>query len=231
MSFCADAWDRTAGTRDRIHRLPFVTTLGDGTLPLDRFVGYLVQDAHYLREYARVLATAAAKADVVEDLAFFARGAVTAVEVEAALHARRSAGAPDPGPSPTCTAYTSFLLATAQTDSYAELVAAVLPCYWLYSDVGTVLAERATTYAQSAAGLADHPYGDWIGTYADPAFEAATATVRAIADRLAAGSGPATVDRMHARFALACEYERRFWDAAWVAESWDHRPGGVLSVP
>ncbi|MCW2609232.1 MAG: TenA family transcriptional regulator [Cryptosporangiaceae bacterium] len=224
MSFCADAWDRTAGTRAEIYRLPFVAALGDGTLPLDRFVGYMVQDAHYLREYARVLATAAAKADVVADLAFFARGAVTAVEVEAALHASRSAGAPDPGPSPTCTAYTSFLLATAQTDSYAELVAAVLPCYWLYSDVGTVLSERA-------ARLTDHPYGDWIGTYADPAFEAATATVRAVADRLAAESGPATVDRMHARFALACEYERRFWEAAWVVESWDHRSGGVLSVP
>jgi thiaminase/transcriptional activator TenA len=224
MSFCADAWDRTAVTRAEIHRLPFVATLGDGTLPLDRFVGYMVQDAHYLREYARVLATAAAKADDVTDLAFFARGAVTAVEVEAALHASRSAGAPDPGPSPTCTAYTSFLLATAQTDSYAELVAAVLPCYWLYSDVGTVLADRA-------AGLTAHPYGDWIGTYADPAFEAATTAVRAIADRLAAVSGPATVERMHARFALACEYERRFWEAAWVAESWEHRVGGVLSVP
>jgi thiaminase/transcriptional activator TenA len=224
MSFCADAWDRTAATRAEIHRLPFVTALGDGTLDLDRFVGYLVQDAHYLREYARVLATTAARADRVEDLAFFARGAVTVVEVEAALHASRTPGAPDPGPSPTCTAYTSFLLATAQTDSYAELVAAVLPCYWLYSDVGTVLASHAE-------GLADHAYGDWIGTYADPAFEAATTTVRGIADRLAGESGAATVERMHARFALACEYELRFWAAAWVAESWDHRPGGVVSVP
>jgi thiaminase/transcriptional activator TenA len=223
MSFCAEAWGRTAQTRAEIHRLPFVAALGDGSLPLDRFVGYLVQDAHYLREYARVLATAAAKADVVADLGFFARGAVTAVEVEAALHASRSAGAPDPGPSPTCTAYTSFLLATAQTGSYAEVVAAVLPCYWLYSDVGSALAARA-------AGLEGHPYGDWIGTYADPAFEAATATARAIADRVAAASGPATVERMHARFALACEYERRFWEAAWVSESWDHRVGGVLSV-
>jgi thiaminase/transcriptional activator TenA len=224
MSFCAEAWGRTAQTRAEIHRLPFVTALGDGTLPLDRFVGYMVQEAHYLRDYARVLATAAAKADEVSDLAFFARGAVTAVEVEAALHASRSGGAPDPGPSPTCTAYTSFLLATAQTGSYAELVAAVLPCYWLYSDVGTVLADRA-------AGLTTHPYGDWIGTYADPAFEAATTAVRGIADRLAAASGPATVDRMHARFALACEYERRFWEAAWVTESWEHRVGGVLSFP
>jgi thiaminase II len=223
MSFCAEAWDRTAATRAEIYRLPFITALGDGDLPLDRFVGYLVQDAHYLRQYARVLATCAARADEVADLAFFARGAVTAVEVEAALHARRAAGAEDPGPSPTCTAYTSFLLATAQTDSYAELVAAVLPCYWLYADVGTVLAERG-------AGLADHPYGDWIATYSDPGFTEATETVKGIADRLAATSGSATVERMHARFALACEYERRFWEAPWVGESWAHRPGGVLSA-
>jgi thiaminase len=191
-----------------------------------------VQDAHYLRQYARVLATAAARADEVADLAFFARGAVTAVEVEAALHERRSAGAPDPGPSPTCTAYTSFLLATAQTDAYAELVAAVLPCYWLYSDVGTVLAERA---AARAGGLGAHPYADWIGTYADPAFAAATEAVRTIADRVAAASGAATRERMHARFALACEYELRFWDAAWISEGWELRPTGrapgVLSVP
>jgi thiaminase/transcriptional activator TenA len=224
VSFCAEAWDRTAGTRAEIYRLPFVTALGDGTLPLDRFVGYMVQDAHYLREYARVLATCAARADEVADLAFFARGAITAVEVEAALHARRAEGAVDPGPSPACTAYTSFLLATAQTGDYAELVAAVLPCYWLYADVGTVLADRA-------AALTDHPYGDWIGMYSDPAFAAATETVKAITDRLAATAGPAVVERMHARFALACEYERRFWEAPWVGESWAHRPGGVLSAP
>jgi thiaminase II len=231
VSFCADAWDRTAVVRHEIHRLPFIVALGNGDLPLDRFLGYLVQDAHYLHEYARVLATAAARADDVGDLAFFARGAVTAVEVEAALHARRTADVADPGPSPTCTAYMSFLLATAHTDSYAELVAAVLPCYWLYSEVGTVLSERA---AARPGGLEQHPYADWIATYSDPGFTAATATVCAIADRVATEGGAALYERMHARFALACEYERRFWEAAWVDETWAHRPreiGGVVSAP
>ena len=47
---------------EAILRHPFVAGLTDGSLPRDRFRFYAVQDALYLREFARALSLAAARA-------------------------------------------------------------------------------------------------------------------------------------------------------------------------
>lgn len=53
-------------------------------------------------------------------------------------------------PSPACCHYVSYLLATAATRSIAETVAALLPCFWVYRDVG---------HAIHAVAAPDNPYG------------------------------------------------------------------------
>lgn len=55
---------------------------------------------------------------------------------------------------PTSLAYTSYLPAVCATGSYAEAVAAVLPCYWVYRDVGRTLLERSSP---------DPVYATWTG--------------------------------------------------------------------
>src|SRR5687768_2469076 len=54
--FSEEAWARTAALRGAIHRLKFNTELAAGTLAPERFRFYILQDAIYLGEYARVLA-------------------------------------------------------------------------------------------------------------------------------------------------------------------------------
>ncbi len=64
--------------------------------------------------------------------------------------------------APTTQGYTDFLLRTSTTGDYAELLGALLPCMWGYSEVGTALAAR---------GLPDDDrYRRWINVYADPEF-------------------------------------------------------------
>jgi thiaminase (transcriptional activator TenA) len=212
-SFTAEAWAAVATVREQIDDLPFVKELGAGTLARERFVYYLAQDAHYLAEYARALAAAAVKAPRAEELAFFASSAHTAVVVERELHAKHVADVTAWRASPTCAAYTSHLLAVAHTQGYPELVGAVLPCFWIYADVGARL-------LGAAGDLSEHPYGDWIATYSDEAFAASTETVRGIADRAAAESDPATVARMLDAFVTSSRYEWMFWDAAYRREAW-----------
>jgi thiaminase/transcriptional activator TenA len=211
--FTAQAWEDTTKAREAIDALPFVRGLGDGTLDPDRFTYYLAQDTHYLLDYARALAAAAVKADTAADLAFFANSAHGAIVVEQELHRAHVGDLARYPKSPTCVGYTSYLLGIAQAGGYAELVAALLPCFWIYQDVGARLLDRA-------GDLTDHPYGDWIGTYADEAFAASTATARAIADRLAESADPATRARMSEAFAQAVTWEWMFWDAAWRQETW-----------
>jgi thiaminase/transcriptional activator TenA len=136
-------WAEIRPTYEAILDLPFNRELAAGTLSRERFVFYMVQDAHYLGAFARALATAAAKATTPEAQVTFAKSAHEAIVVERALHegffrefgvsAERFAAT---RPSPTCAGYSDFLLATAYQHPFQVAAAALLPCFQIYYEVG-----------------------------------------------------------------------------------------------
>lgn len=218
MRFSDEAWQRTAALRAAIHELPFNRELTAGTLAPERFRFYITQDALYLGQYARVLAIAAAKAPDAATVQVFAGDAVQAIAVEQALHGRYLAEfgvTPDAAIAaevmPDCLAYTSYLLSTAHQQPWPVLVAALLPCFWLYWDVAGAIVARAAT---------DNPYRAWIDTYADPAFGAAVETVIAIADRAGESTTGEVRAAMLAAFARSAQYEYLFWDGAYHQRRW-----------
>lgn len=208
-----ELWESVAEVRAAIDRLPFIIALESGGLEPDRFEYYMGQDALYLARFARVLAAAAAQSPTAEDLLFWADSAGNAIRVERQLHARHVHDFAGVTMSPTNTAYSSYLLALSTGGSYPALVAGLLPCFWIYQDVGQRLLQRL-------GALDGHPYADWISTYADPGFAAATVRARAVVDAAAASGGPGDLDRMREAFLTASRYEHRFWDAAWRRETW-----------
>ncbi|ROS77252.1 hydroxymethylpyrimidine/phosphomethylpyrimidine kinase [Cellulomonas sp. PhB143] len=210
--FSEEAWERVAPWRSAIEENAFVRALGDGSLAPAAFASYLAQDAAYLEQYSRVLSRASAAAPDPGARAFFARSALGAVDAEQDLHVRwlaEHAGmdADDVArvePSGVTAAYTGHLHAAA-AGSYAETVAALLPCFWLYAHVGESLAARA-------GDLAAHPYGAWIAQYADPAFAEATRRACGLADAAARAAGPAERRRMLRAFELSAMHEQLFFD-------------------
>ncbi|MGH6944153.1 MAG: thiaminase II, partial [Geminicoccaceae bacterium] len=114
-------------------------------------------------------------------------------------------------PSPTCAHYTHYLLALAHNAPYEVSVAALLPCFWIYWEVGKHLLEIARP---------DNPYQAWIDTYADEAFAEGVRKVIAIADQVAAAATPSTQDGMHRAFGRAAQLEWMFWDSAYRLERW-----------
>ena len=66
--FSEAAWERSAALRKVIDELPFNTELAAGRLSRERFQGYIVQDALYLAQYARILAIAGVKGPDAETL-------------------------------------------------------------------------------------------------------------------------------------------------------------------
>jgi thiaminase/transcriptional activator TenA len=216
--FCDEAWERTAALRADIDRLPFIVELTAGTLPRDRFQTYITQDALYLGQFSRALALAAAKAPDAGTVQSFAHSAVGAVAVEQALHKKylREFGL-EPAhiaaaePSPDCLAYTSFLLATAHQDPWEVLVAALLPCFRIYWEVGCAIAARAA---------ADNPYRAWIDTYADPGFGEAVQRMIGVVDGAAAATTSTIRGQMLTGVIRACQYEDLFWDGAYQQRTW-----------
>ncbi len=217
-TFSEWAWQETEALRQRILKLPFNRELANGTLTRERLQFYMIQDALYLEQYSRALAVAAAKAPDPEAMQRFARAAEEALVVERALHGgfferfgvdTNDAAAADP--TPTCYGYTNFLLSIAHVSSYEELIAALLPCFWIYWEVGNHIAETASD---------DNPYQAWIDTYSDPEFGEAVDEVIAINDRTATAATTEQRSEMLVAFKRSMQYEWMFWDSAYRLEVW-----------
>jgi thiaminase/transcriptional activator TenA len=217
-SWTESLWSDIEGVYAAILGHPFLEGLTAATLPSDRFAYYVAQDAHYLRDYARALAVVAAKAPTHAAAGMFARHAAGTVDVELTLHATLlpqlglDPAELDQVPvSPTTLSYTSYLLATVYGGSFAEGLAAVLPCYWIYARVGAALLRK---------GSPDPRYQRWIDTYAGEEFAATVAEVLALADETGRQLGDEEDSRARKHFAVTSRYEWMFWDAAWRTEQW-----------
>jgi thiaminase/transcriptional activator TenA len=216
--FTEELWSGISGTYAAILEHPFVRGLEDGSLERESFEFYVVQDAHYLREYARALSVAAARAPSEADIAMFAEHAAGAIAVERELHETffaelglSEADVAATPMAPTNLAYTSYLLATAYGGSFAELLGAVLPCYWIYREVGRELLEH---------GSPDPLYARWIETYGGEEFAEVVRAVLDLTDRIAPELSEAERNRMAARFAATSRYEWMFWEMGLRREAW-----------
>ncbi|WP_185976305.1 thiaminase II [Mycolicibacterium sp. 018/SC-01/001] len=224
-SWSSRLWRDIAGIFDAITAHPFLTGLTDGSLDPDAFAHYIAQDVHYLRAYARALAIVGAKAETLADTAMFARHAAEVFDVELELHGELlpalglSGDEVDGVPvAPTTLAYNSYLMSTVYAGSFADGLAAVLPCYWIYAEVGAELAQRGST---------DPRYQRWIDSYGGEEFAATVAEVIALADRV----GPTLTDTdeaaARAHFVTTSRYEWMFFDAAHRRETWPREISGA----
>ncbi|MEM9441615.1 MAG: thiaminase II [Pseudomonadota bacterium] len=218
MTFSKDAWARIEPTYQKILAMPFNQELAAGSLSRERFTHYMLQDAHYLVHFGKALAVTGSRAPEPDAMIQFTHSAESCVIVERALHegffkdfgiSATTAAATQP--SPTCSHYISYLLATAYNAPYEVSVAALLPCFWIYGEVGKHLLGIAVD---------NNPYQAWIDTYADEAFEQGIKRVIAIADSSAADTTPQIRDQMLKAFERATLLEWMFWDSAYRLESW-----------
>ena len=213
-----ELWAGIEDTYQAILEHPFVAGLTDGSLERKSFEFYVVQDSHYLREYARALSVAAARAPEEADIAMFAEHAAEAIAVERSLHEGffRDFGLTEDDVrrtpvAPTCLAYTSYLLATAYSGSFPEVLGAILPCYWIYWEVGKALLEKDSP---------DPLYRRWIETYGGEEFATVVRAVLSLTDRLGPELSAAERHRVAQHFAMTARYEWMFWDMGYRRESW-----------
>ncbi len=199
---------------------PFVTGLGDGTLSLDKFSYYMIQDAIYIVDYARALAWVAPLLPDVRETMRMLETAKMTFEVESMLKETyfeqfgiSTADALGTDPAPTCRAYIDHLFRWVRNGTLAEGMAAVLPCGWIYVEIG----EKLTRNREIPE---NHPYRSWLMTYAVPEFRDMVDWWFGILDH-AVRDLPGTVrDHIRDIFLTSCRYEWMFWDMAWNLESW-----------
>ena len=209
-SFAAQLWKTAERDLDAIYALDFIRGLVSGSLPEQEFGYYLAQDAIYLNGYSRVLARASALAPTEAEQLFWAGSAQQCLEVVSELHRSwLSTRTVQPALGPVTKSYVDHLTAASASGSYAVLAAAVLPCFWLYAEVGKTLHAEFVAAGEPAA----HPYADWLRTYADEDFAAATRKAIAIVDEAGRGASVAERAAMVTAFEQSCRLEVDFFDA------------------
>lgn len=198
----------------KIKAHPFIAKLKDGTLPNDVFLFYINQDALYLSEYKKILSTTGVKCSSEAETQFFLEAALGIIDVENAMHHQfLKPEVFNSVPSPTCELYISYLSRVVHSRSLEESLAAVLPCFTIYKQVGDYLLEHQNHNT-------NNPYQDWINTYGGEDFAKSVQKAVEITNKHALTASNETLLRMDEAFEKASKLEWMFWDSAYKKESW-----------
>ena len=207
--------DAAAPVWEACLRHPFVAGIGDGTLDMEKFRYFMLQDYLYLFDYARVFALGVVKARDPELMRVFAANVDAILGGEMKIHraymkrldiTEEQVFAVKPALANL--SYTSYMLSVAQTGGPMEIVASILACSWSYAEIGQALA--------AIPGAAEHPfYGEWIRGYASEEYAATNQALIELMDSLAADAGEEQLAYLTDVFVNCSRYELGFWDMAW----------------
>ncbi len=212
MKFTKLLWTSTEDIFQKIIEHPFNVKLATGKLDLVKFKYYLQQDELYIKDYSRALSLLAAKAPSIKIMNILLGFAKEGYQIEHELHEYffqkfhiKSAKKQNPA----CLSYSSFLLSKTALDSYEEGLAAILPCFWLYREVGLHIFQNSKK---------NNPYQAWIETYSGEIFQKEVEDMLDLTERAAAVSSEKTLAKMRENFQYSANLEFRFWDAAYRLE-------------
>ncbi|BAA30261.1 218aa long hypothetical transcriptional regulator [Pyrococcus horikoshii OT3] len=194
----------------KIFEHPFVVQLYSGTLPLEKFKFYVLQDFNYLVGLTRALAVISSKAEypLMAELIELARDEVT-VEVENYVKLLKELDltledAIKTEPTLVNSAYMDFMLATAYKGNIIEGLTALLPCFWSYAEIAEYHKDK----------LRDNPikiYREWGKVYLSNEYLNLVGRLRKIID----SSGHSGYDRLRRIFITGSKFELAFWEMAW----------------
>jgi thiaminase/transcriptional activator TenA len=218
MKFTDFLWNSIRGIYRKILEHPFIMGLTDGSLDEGAFRFYVIQDALYLRDFARGLAILGARAPEDKWLMMFAEHARDTIVVERALHESffknwklTDQEVYNTPMAPNNLFYTSYLLRVAYERSFYEGMGAFLPCYWIYWEVGKELEKR---------GSPKELFRLWIKTYASEEYASIVRQVLEVMDQVAQELTDDRKEMVRNHFIITSKLEYLFWDMGFHQETW-----------
>ena len=217
MIFCEEVRTETGLYFEGSFNHPFVKGIVDGSLPIEKFKYYMMQDAYYLKHYTKVLAIAASKAETNDDIVFFLDSCSYINESELVLHRTvfKELGVTvdeinNFKPAPSTYNYVSHMYNAVHNGGVEEAFAAILPCPWIYQEIGE-------KYKNSKPGV--KLYQEWIDIYSSPELKEKIDFQKAMMNRFAI-EHPLKIYLLKSHFKKSCYYEWKFWEMSWTLENW-----------
>jgi len=199
---------------------PFLIEISMGSLPIEKFKFFTLQDYTFLIDFSKALAVAASKASNMEDLRGFTEflHSTMTVEMDSLKALANKLGISNEEldkatPSPANYAYTRHILVTAYAGSFGEFVSVILPCMWSYQEIGEKIGRMK--------GAVKHPiYSEWVATYYSKGYKKLVKWLRGLFDKLAMTAGKTELTTMENCFIISSKYEYMFWDMAYDLQKW-----------
>ena len=186
--------------------------LYQGTLPQKAFRFYVEQDELYLRDFGFVLKKTANRFTNLHYKEQFTQFSENTIETERKL-LKKYLGPPlsffnsdkTRQKIPVISAYTEHLSQTAQNASLEEAVASLIPCFWIYNELGKQMNSDCSP---------NNPYRAWIASYSSNQFSSSTQTIIEISNELnGVISCPLQQEKINQAFLKSAEFELQFFDA------------------
>lgn len=206
---------------ERCYEHPFLRELADGSLPLDKFQFYLLQDNQYLDAFDELHQFLAQKMPTTA----MAESLMAALNPESSELENRESVAEMVGVTdeaikrtplaPTATAYINHMYYQSYFVSPEAGVASLLPCYWSYAECFKRMDEPI--HQATAA------YQAFIDQYADPLFQQSSEILISLVDQLADQADEKTKKQMQTAFDLSSDYELMYWKMCYDREQWPHQ--------
>lgn len=214
MSFMQDVLQHNIPIWDKCAAAPFVQELQQGTLPLEKFKNYMIQDSIYLKHYARVYGKAIYHSTVLKDIQIYYSilNFVTDTESAVRLSYLKQFGMTDDDiefitPLPETQNYIDFMLKVAEGGNICEILMAVLPCMLSYSYIFRKIAAKLDA--------ADTRYYDFIQDYSDDKYFESGKCWSDFADQKCSGLTVTEQEKLSRIFEQASLYELDFWKMAY----------------
>lgn len=217
-----DFWEKASDLIAITEKHPFLVAMVDGTLDLDSFQYYVIQDALYLKDFAEALRILSRNDGIpspdAKRLAQFATGAE---EAELSLHNsffKTWQIQADALQMPNTLLYTSYMKSVCATRPHAEGLACLLPCFWVYMHVGNKMIELRKSLGKGVQRLPQ--FDAWIDMYGGDDFAREVKEYIAMCDQACQAADTATLHRMEEHFVMCVKMEHYFWDQAHQKMQW-----------
>jgi thiaminase (transcriptional activator TenA) len=215
MKLSTQAWNKSSHIYDAIINHPFNKELMQGSLDRDKFFYYIEQDTVYLQDFARCYAVIASKSPS-HYIRKFLRHAdnifIAEQEIVHQFFMSSSLFKKTDMLTPSTIGYTSYLLRICSMGSIEEAIAAILPCCWVYREVGLFIVKHAKE---------DNPYIRWIENYSSEEFSLSVDEMISIFDKFAENASPELQNKMLDIFYKSASWEWHFWNDSYLMRSFD----------
>ena len=214
MSFMQETINRSKPVWNECVKTPFVQDLKSGTLPFDKFKGYMVQDSIYLKHYARMYGKAMYHSTTLKEIQLYysVLSFVNDTESAVRLNYLKQFGLTDDdiefiAPLPENQNYIDFMRTVAEGGNNSEILMSLLPCMLSYGYVfRTLAADKETEQSK---------YWDFIQDYADEQYHECCNQWISFADEKCGDLSDIEKERLNSIFEKASMLELNFWKMAY----------------